>query len=320
MMKTEQSRRRPGTILLLVTGLLAAGCGGRNSDEEAGSAVEGAGSSQPASIITAFGTVVAADRQEIRLPWDCRVPDIPVWEGQRVEKGDLLAVLDSDDLDTALEDARLGAESARGLYEEAAARLAALDVSLTEAADRLERNMSLRDSGSVSQQELATLKAEYDGLVFDRAAAEWALKSRQNDADRARSAYRRLLERSEESYLSGNSLISPFDAAVVAEISLRPGAQAEAGELIMVLHDEASLMVEADLSEEFVRDVSSGAGVTIIPIADPERSYAGTVLELAGVARLVNGENTVKTRIRLDEQDGFLREGFNVDVEIRPGE
>jgi len=40
---------------------------------------------------------------------------------------------------------------------------------------------------------------------------------------------------------------------------------------------------------------------------------------MAGLARLVNGENVVKTRIRLDDVDGFLRDGFNVDVEIEIG-
>ena len=307
-------------MLILIGGLLAAGCGNTRDKADDGAAVDGEESASATSTITAFGTVVAADWQEIRLPWTCRILDISVWEGQRVQKGDLLAILDSGDLDTAIEDARLAAESARGLYEESAARLAALDVSLAEAADRLERNMSLRDSGSVSEQDLATIKAEYDGLVYDRSAAEWALMSRSNDADRARTAYQRLLERSEDSYFSENELVCPFDAAVVAEIAIRPGAEAEAGDLVMVLHDEASLMVEADLSEEFVRDVESGAEVTIIPIADPERSYAGTVMELAGLARLVNGENTVRTRIRLDERDGFLREGFNVDVEINPAD
>ena len=81
----------------------------------------------------------------------------------------------------------------------------------------------------------------------------------------------------------------------------------------MVLHNEASLMVEADISEEFVRDVSPGATARIIPIADPERAYEGTVVELAGLARLVNGENTVKTRIRLDERDGFLEAECGAD-------
>lgn len=308
--------------LLLAAAVLTAllSCGDRKNGVTDTDGTETAETESAVSTITAYGTVIAAQRQEIHLPWSCRIVEIPVWEGQRVEKGDLLAVLDSGDLDTALENARLEAESARGLYEESASRLAALDVALAESADRLERNLRLSDSGSVSAQEIASLQAEHDGLVHDRSAASWALQARENDADRSESAYRRLLERGADSHLVGNALVSPFDSAVVAEIAVRPGAEAGAGELAMVLHDEASLMVVADLSEEFVRDVSAGSRVTVVPIADPERSYAGTVIELAGIARLVSGENTVKTRIRLDEKDGFLREGFNVDVEITPGE
>ena len=76
--------------------------------------------------------------------------------------------------------------------------------------------------------------------------------------------------------------------------------------------------MEADLPEEFVRDVRHGAKATITPVADPGRSYTGEVVELAGLARLINGETVVKTRIQLDSADDFLREGFNVDVLIDP--
>jgi len=56
-----------------------------------------------------------------------------------------------------------------------------------------------------------------------------------------------------------------------------------------------------------------------LPVIGTFRTYGGTVEGMAGLARLVNGENVVKTRIRLDDVDGFLRDGFNVDVEIEIG-
>ena len=70
---------------------------------------------------------------------------------------------------------------------------------------------------------------------------------------------------------------------------------------------------KADLPDEFVRDVSAGDAAAVIPVADPDRSYAG-------LARLVNGENVVKIRVSLESPDDFLREGFNMDVEIRPAD
>ena len=132
----------------------------------------------------------------------------------------------------------------------------------------------------------------------------------------ATSEEQRLVERFSDEYFDSNHLICPFDTAVVAEITQRAGAELEAGSLLLVLHDSDSLLVEAALPEEFIRDVEIGSAAKVIPVADPERSYSGTVVEIAGLAILENGENVVKTRIRLDERDGFLREGFNVDVEL----
>lgn len=330
MMRANDERRTPGrrrarqrgrallavAALLVFPALISCGKDGDGTSGE-NAAAEG---DAPAAVnrITAFGSVIAAERMEIHLPWAGRVAEVPVWEGQRVTLGDILVVLDASDVDLALEDARLEAESSRGLYEEAASKLDALEVAVLEARQRLERNLQLGNGGSVSAQALATIQAEVDGLVFDRDAASWALKAQDGAVDRAEGAYRRLLEKSAESHVRDNALVCPFERGIVAEVALRAGAEASAGDLAVVLHDEGSLLVEADLPEEFVRDVPAGSPASVVPIADPERSYAGTVVELAGSARMVNGENVVKARIRLDERDGFLREGFNVDVDIEP--
>lgn len=272
------------------------------------------------SPIIAFGMVIAADRFEVHLPWAGRIAEIPVWVGKRVVRGDVLAVLDSDDQFIALEAGRLTVLSARGRLEEASSRLSSLEVSMTDAAERLDRIQRLVDGGSVSEQELSSLQAEYDALVHDRNASSWAYSVRKGEADQAEDEYERLIKRTSEPQLDENLLVCPVDRAVVAEILQRPGSEVETGTLVMVLHDTASLVVEADLPEEFVRDVNVGDAAVVIPVADPERSYAGIIIELAGLAKLVNGENVVKTRVSLESPDDFLREGFNVDVEIRPAD
>jgi multidrug resistance efflux pump len=300
----------------IIIALLATGCGGGKAEKEIdGPSIEYGESSESSSIL-AFGSVVATNINEIHLPWTGRIVEIPVWVGKSVVLGDLLAVFDENDRVLALEVSRLNAASALSRLEEASSQLGSLEVTVTEAAGRLERTRRLVDGGSVSAQDLSSLQAEYDTLVHDRDASRWVLAARRGEAEGAAAEEQRVLERSSEAYLDGNRIICPFNEAIVAEIVLRSGAEAESGSLLMVLHDNESLLVEADLPEEFIRDVEIGNQATIIPVADPDRSYTGTVIEIAGLASLVNGENVVKIRIRLDERDGFLREGFNVDAEI----
>jgi hypothetical protein len=76
------------------------------------------------------------------------------------------------------------------------------------------------------------------------------------------------------------------------------------------------LYVLADVAEEFIKDVKLGKKATIIPVADNSRKYYGKVIRIADMAFEKNGETNVTVEISIDEQDGFLRPNFNVDVEI----
>jgi multidrug resistance efflux pump len=288
--------------------------GSKDQAKENTAVEEGAGSRS----ITAFGTVIAPGWREIQLPWSCRIVEIPVWEGDLVQRGETLIVLDAADFAYALENARLAAAAAGNRSEEAASQLASLEVQLAEVTSRRDRIKGLMDGGSVATQELDKVEAELEALQHERDAAAWALEAKRSETESLNKEYRRMQDQAGADHIDENRLVCPVETAVVAEILVSPGAEAEAGVSLLVLHDQSSLVVEADLPEEFVRDVSKGVEATVIPVADPDRSYTGRVTELAGRAKMINGETIIKIRVRLEEPDEFLREGFNVDVVINP--
>ena len=82
------------------------------------------------------------------------------------------------------------------------------------------------------------------------------------------------------------------------------------------LVDLGSLIIEADVPEEFIRDVRLGAPVTIIPLADPTRESYGTVRQIAGMAVNRSGETIVPVQVSIDDDRGYLLPNFNVDVTI----
>jgi multidrug resistance efflux pump len=76
------------------------------------------------------------------------------------------------------------------------------------------------------------------------------------------------------------------------------------------------MVVRANVSEEFIKDVKSGLKVEIIPVADKSKKYNGTVKMIASRAEVQNGETVIPIEISIDDNDGFLMPEYNVDVEI----
>lgn len=117
-------------------------------------------------------------------------------------------------------------------------------------------------------------------------------------------------------FLTGVDIICPVEQAVVADISVTKGATLELGSALVTLLDLTSLVIEADVPEEFIRDIRVDALAEIKPVADPERIYTGKVKAVAGLAVNRNNETVVPVTITVDEPDEFLLPNFNVDVSI----
>ena len=78
----------------------------------------------------------------------------------------------------------------------------------------------------------------------------------------------------------------------------------------------STLIIEADVSEEFIKDVKIGDNAAIISLADPSKEYKGKSTTISNMAVKKNGETIVPVEISIDNNDGFLLPNFNVDVEI----
>ena len=118
------------------------------------------------------------------------------------------------------------------------------------------------------------------------------------------------------SYLDGPRVVSDLDRAIVTDVAVHRGDPVGQGRLVLRLVDLNSLIVEADVPEEFIRGVRLGAPVTIIPLADPARQSHGTVQRIAGMAVNRSGETIVPVQIAIDDDQGFMVPNFNVDVAI----
>ncbi|PJI08537.1 MULTISPECIES: efflux RND transporter periplasmic adaptor subunit [Clostridium] len=133
----------------------------------------------------------------------------------------------------------------------------------------------------------------------------------------------------DESYISGQNIISDMDNAVVTNISYQKGDILTAEKKVLELQDLNSLYVKAKVGEEFIKDVQVGKTVTITPAYDTSVKLTGKVTRIgnevlsndsttAGVqSSSSSGESSVPVDISIDNNNGKLFPNYNVDVEIQ---
>jgi len=119
-----------------------------------------------------------------------------------------------------------------------------------------------------------------------------------------------------KSFIKQNSIISDVDNGVVYDIGVKQGNRIDNSRKLLSILDLNSLVVQADVAEDFIKDVKLGADAIIIPQMNKSKEYKGKVTRISNKAILKNGETDVCVEISIDNKDDFLIVDTNVDVKI----
>jgi HlyD family secretion protein len=123
-------------------------------------------------------------------------------------------------------------------------------------------------------------------------------------------------EKLSKSYIKGEEIISNVKNGVVFELGYVDGDIVNSTQKVLSIMNLDEMIVRANVSEEFIKDVKPGQKVEIIPVADKSKKYNGTVEMIASKAEVQNGETVIPVEILIDSNDGFLMPEYNVDVKI----
>ncbi len=121
-------------------------------------------------------------------------------------------------------------------------------------------------------------------------------------------------------YLNNNKIHAELDNGIVYEILCTEGDSVPSENRLLSIIDLDSLYVEANVPEEFIKDIELGNEAFVIPLADDDRKYSGSVTYIGKMAVELHGETIVPVHIKVNDNDGFLLPNFNVDIEIIPDE
>lgn len=220
--------------------------------------------SQAFTELNASGYVVAQTKASVASKITGLLVDLNVEEGQKVEAGQVLAVLENADYRAALARAEAGLAAARFGLQQAEAEL--YDARLI-----FERSQRLVERGVISRQEFDTSEARF------RQARAAVL------AARAQLRVAEATVREAEVNLGYSYIRAPFDAVVltknadVGDIITPIGAAQQAQASVVTIADMNSLMVEADVSEASIAKVRVGQPAEIRLDSLPDERFAGRV-------------------------------------------
>ena len=198
------------------------------------------------------GTVQARVPVTVSARVSAQVVSLHADHGERVKRGQLLAVLDDRDLAAKRAAAAAAGESNARNVAAAEASVAKAQADLELARNRQRRDADLYGAGFISQSayEASALGMKAAEASADNAAALLAARRAEGRAAAADARYA-------EALLSHTRVAAPMDALVIQR-SVEPGSTVAPGSALFRLVDPATLWVAARIDEALVGRIEEG--------------------------------------------------------------
>jgi RND family efflux transporter MFP subunit len=273
--------------LVLIITLVLTGCSGAENaavtEEESYTAVEVETLSQMELYIENVMTAKAyADKDVYVVPLMAgKVEKIYVSVGDKVQKDDVLFVMDKDDINKQVKQAYAAYETAKAGYDVSAAQI-------QTAKDNFERTKKLYEEGAVTE------------TVFEQAklaASDESLEAAKMGAEQARVAYDNAA-----SMLENAEVKAPI-SGVVSNISIVEGEYATSSNPPITIVDSDSITIEFGVPSNLVNKIKKGDKVTVeISSADYKKetvinsisSSSDLMTNLYNVDIVVDNDGTIK--------------------------
>ena len=252
------------------------------------------------------------------------ITEIRVKEGDTVAAGQVLAVLDTGDINTQIQMAEADLQAAEANYNDAVASnqrsLAKAQQDYETAKTNYERNKVLYQEGAISQSELET----YENAMKD-AQREINNYSSQSESNQAAVASAQLALQEKREALNDAVITSPI-ADTVTRVNVNVGRFAddtEDGKPMFVIENPSQLQLEGSVSEYDIGKLQVGQEATISADILGDETVRGEVTRISPTGELKEGstsERVVPVIITLTETNPKLIAGISATADIVIGE
>jgi multidrug resistance efflux pump len=121
----------------------------------------------------------------------------------------------------------------------------------------------------------------------------------------------------DKDYLDGSRIVSSVKNGIVQNIGVVNGTMLGAQNMptrVLQLIDADSIIVSAEVDEEFIKNVTLGESVRIVPASDGNSDISGVVSQISNVAVEKDGKRIVKVEVKPQDPKGELKPGYTADV------
>lgn len=273
-------------------------------------------SQQPlVQTVVATGRVAAVSRAQIGSPITGVVLERQVKDGDRVQVGDVLAILRADDLEATLLEARaVLAELQESTRPQAEASLHEAEEKLLQASREVKRRRVLFEQRAVSHEEMEqAVRAETIALT---AVEQARLTVRSLTAGNPTEAMVRARVASAEAQLA-KTIIRAEVAGTVLTRDVEPGDLVQPGRTLFEIARNDDTEIVVPLDEKNLEFLSIGQSAMSVADAYPSRPFPAKVNFIA--PRIDPQRGTVDIHLDLISIPDFLRQDMTVSVNVETG-
>lgn len=254
--------------------------------------------------VNATGEVKAIELVTVGAQTSGKIEYLPVKVGQRIQKGDLIAQIDSTTQENDVNSTKAKLTSLK-------AQLNAAEISAKIAEKQFVREQRLLKKNAASQEDFENAKDAFE-----------AAKAKVTEL-KASIAETALALNTAETNLGYTKITAPLDGVVVS-VPVKTGQTVNAAmntPTIVQIADLSQMEILIEISEGDIGKVQTGAKVTYTVLSAPETVYETTLKSIdPGLTLLTNGEYTEVVgsdeaiyyygRLVVDNPDGALRIGM----------
>ncbi len=244
----------------------------------------------------AVGTVRPRTETRIEAQVTARVLEVKVRPGDDVDKGDVLIVLDGEQVQARLDQARQAVQSAQARKRQAAQSVRSAEAVLIEAEAAYDRTRTYFENEAATEQDMERARSNF---LQARAGVERARQGLQETEAQVRQAEKVV----EESRIAQDytRILTP-ESGQVAKRAAEPGDLAWPGKTLLVLHTRGALRLESLVREGLIERIRIGSRMQVfLDVLD--ETFEGVVDEVVPTADPVT--RTFLVKVNLPRPEGL---------------
>lgn len=276
--------------------------------------------------VVASGRIMTPQRVSIAAMITERVAFIPVQEGQRVRRGELLIELDAADERAALAQAQASVAQAEAKLRQlrevglpaAEQALAQAQANLLQAQHAHERTRTLQERGFIGQSQLDDARRNLDVAESQLRAARLQVETNGPAGSdfalaQAALAQARANLRAAQAKLEQMAIHAPVDGVLIAR-SVEVGNVAQAGKELMLLAPAGETQVVVEIDERNLAQLAPGQKAVGSADAFPGQRFAAELVYINPGIDPQRG--SVEVKLKLADPPAFLRQDMTASVDI----